>query len=105
MTLVPSVNLTGSHYLFQYEKIVNRLEGYIREVSIQKRPLLNLNGQIQLSLPPPNFSVTHLAVELPLVGSPFALRYLGQYQRMFDSPPEEPVPTWTAITWLLEDYG
>lgn len=105
LSLTSSVNLTGSHYLFQYEKTVNRLERYVREVSIQKRPLLNLNGQIQLDLPPPNFFVTHLALEIPLVGSPLTLSYLGQYSKMFDHPEEEPVPTWKAISWLLEDYG
>lgn len=44
-------------------------------------------------------------IEVSLVGSALTLRYLGQYAQMFDSPDEEPIPTWTAIVWLLEDYG
>jgi hypothetical protein len=39
------------------------------------------------------------------VGSPLTLRYLGQYAHMFDDLGEEPISTWMAITWLLEDYG
>jgi hypothetical protein len=105
MSIASSVNLTGSHYLFHHSKTVNRLERYIREVSTQKRPLLNVNGQIQMELPPLSFSVAHPIVELPLVGSPLTLRYLGQYAKMFDTPAEEPVLTWTAISWMLEDYG
>lgn len=39
------------------------------------------------------------------MGSPLTLRYLGKYPNMFDNPEEEPVPTWAAIAWLLEEYG
>ena len=39
------------------------------------------------------------------MGSPLTLRYLGNYPNMFDNPEEEPVLTWTAISWLLKDYG
>lgn len=57
MSMVSTVNLTGSHYLFHHDRTVNRLEQYIQEVASQKRPLLNVNGQIQMELPPPNFFV------------------------------------------------
>ena len=67
--------------------------------------MLNLHGQIQLECPPPSFSISSNVVTLPLMGSPLTLKYLGQYQRMFDNPQEKPVPTWQALTWLLEDYG
>lgn len=33
------------------------------------------------------------------------LQYLGQYSNMFDDRQEIPVPTWQAITWILEGYG
>ena len=39
------------------------------------------------------------------MGSPLTLQYLGQYHKMFDRPQEVPVPTWEALSWLLEDYG
>jgi hypothetical protein len=77
MSIASSVNLTGSQYLFHHSKTINRLERYIREVFTQKRPLLNVNGQVQMELPPPSFSIAHPIVELPLVGSSLTLRYLG----------------------------
>ena len=105
MSVAPSSDLNASHYLFQYDKTVNRLERYIKETSARKRPLLNLNSQVQLDIPAPSFSISHVVIDLPLVGSPLTLQYLGQYNKMFDDPLEEPVPTWKAISWLLEDYG
>ena len=105
LSMVSSSDLTGSHYLFQYDKTVNRLERYMRDISVNKRPLLNLHGQIQLESPPPSFTVSRMAPDLPLAGSPLTLKYLGQYHKMFDNPSEEPVLTWVAISWMLEDYG
>lgn len=51
--IAPNNDLTCSHYLFQYDKTVNRLERYIREATTYKC----LHGQFQLELPPPSFSV------------------------------------------------
>lgn len=39
--------LSGFHYLFMYDKVVNRLERYLKEISNHKRPLINLNSQMQ----------------------------------------------------------
>ena len=84
---------------------MNRLEKYLREIAMQRRPLLNVNSQVRFDLAPPNFVPLMPHIEVPLVGSTLTLRYLGQYAQMFDSPSEEPIPTWNAIAWLLEDYG
>ena len=105
LSLVPSADLTASHYLFQFDKACNRLERYIRDASTMKKPLLNVHGQIQLELSPPSFTAPLVVIALPLWGSPLTLQYLGQYDRMFDNPEEKPIPTWAAISWLLEDYG
>ena len=58
LSIVSSSDLTGSHYLFQYDKTVNRLERYIRDIVAHKRPLLNLHGQVQLESPPPSFNIS-----------------------------------------------
>lgn len=105
LTLSQSAGFTGSHYFFQIEKTASRLERYLVEVNTQRKPLLNLHSQVQFELPPSNFLPTIPQLEVPIVGSPLTLRYLGQYANMFDHPGEEPIPTWTAIAWLLEDYG
>lgn len=57
LSMVYSKDLSASHYLFQHDRTSNRLERYIKEASVGKKPLLNLHGQIQLDLPPPSFFV------------------------------------------------
>ena len=32
-------------------------------------------------------------------------RFLGNYEELFDDVQEKPVPTWTALAWILQDYG
>lgn len=71
------MDLTRSHDLFKYDKTINKPERYTQEVSVQKLPLINLNG-----LPPPNchpivdchpnchpnchnFSISHPIVDSP----------------------------------------
>jgi hypothetical protein len=105
LSMSPSAGFTGSHYLFQIEKTTTRLERYLMEVNTHKKPLINLHSQVQFDLPPSNFLPVVPQLEVPIVGSPLTLRYLGQYAHMFDNPGEEPIPTWMAIAWLLEDYG
>lgn len=43
-TLYGSHDLLGSHYLYQLDRVVNRLERYLKEIASQKKPLLNLHG-------------------------------------------------------------
>jgi hypothetical protein len=103
--LCPSEDFAGSHYIYQFDRVVNRLERYIEDVSVQKRPLLNLQYQVQSDLPPENYVYVYPTIELSVIGSPLTLKYTGQYALMFDKPEEEPVPIWSAISWLFEDYG
>lgn len=41
-----SEDFSGSHYIFQFYKVVHRLERYLSDLSNQKIPLLNLHGQV-----------------------------------------------------------
>jgi hypothetical protein len=59
LSVVPSEKFSGSHYVYQYDKVVDRLERYVRDISAQKRPLLNLQSQVQFKLPPVNYVPTH----------------------------------------------
>ena len=72
---------------------------------MHKRSLLNLQGQVNFDVPPENFVPKYPTIDFPVRGSPLTLKYLGQYALLFDKPEEEPVSTWLAIAWLLEDYG
>ena len=89
----PSVDFLGSYYIYQFDRVVNRLERYLADVSVQKRPLLNLQSQVHFNLPPENYVFVYLTIDLPMIGSPLTLKYLGHYALMFDKPKEEPVPT------------
>ena len=89
--------------LFQYDKTINRLERYIRDISANKRPLLQLRGQLQFS-PSLQFDL-FLGLFLIYLCRKSVIEYLGHTHKMFDDPSEEPVLTWSAISWLLEDYG
>ena len=60
---------------------------------------------MQLELPPPQFILNYQVGDLPVMGNPLTLKYLGKYPNMFDKLEEEPVVTWSAISWLLENYG
>lgn len=40
----PGFDLSGSHYLFQHERMVSRLERYVHDITTQKHPLLNLQS-------------------------------------------------------------
>ena len=54
---------------------------------------------------PATFIPVFQTIDIPVTGDPLTLCYLGQYEHLFDSPVEEPILTWTAISWLLKDYG
>ena len=86
--VVPSEDFLASHYLYQFDRVVNRVEGSIRDLTNQKSPLLNLHGQIQYDLPPATFTTVHQTIEIPMIGNPLTLHYLGQYEHLFDSPRE-----------------
>ena len=78
-------NLTLSPYITIFQ--------YIKDASACKRPLLNLHGQIQMEYLPPSFTIPPNVITLPLISSPLTLQYLGQYNRLFDNPKEQHVPT------------
>lgn len=68
--------------------------------------MLVLQGQVQFLNSPSGYVPKYLgSFDVP-VGSLVAnQQYLGQYQDFFDDQGEQPVPTWSALTWLLEGYG
>ena len=60
---------------------------------------------VSMNWPTRNNPYLSQTIDIPVTRSLLTLRYLGRYEYLFDSPVEEPIPTWTAILWLLEDYG
>ena len=96
--------------MFQYDKIVNRLELYIQEAKAHKQSFLSIHSQVQLALFLKKltinfFTSSYQILNLPLTIDHLTLWYLGQYSQMFHNPTEKHVPIWSIISWLLEYYG
>lgn len=59
-----------------------------------------------LASPPPTFvPAAPGLVRFAVGGSAANQRFLGNYEALFRSPGEMPLPSWAAMDWLLEDYG
>jgi hypothetical protein len=55
---------------------------------------------------PPMFRVpTALKVRSVAFGSYWSQKFLGRFEDLFDDPKENPLPSWRAINWIVEDYG
>lgn len=63
LSFFPSENFSGSHCVYQYDKVVDRLERYMKDISAEKRPLLNLQCHIQFEIPPKNYVPTYPTIE------------------------------------------
>ena len=67
---------------------------------------VNAKVSASLSLPPPGYKPSiNLTVELHVLRSRLNRNFLGKYEALINNPIEQPVPTWEAFDWLIEDYG
>ena len=99
-------DFTASHYLYNREKAVDRIERYLHAIEVKKPPVLAAQTQVEFLVAPPGYCPRHLkTVDIEFEGSMATRRYLGQYNELFDGEGEQPVPTWSALAWILEDYG
>jgi len=104
--LAENEDFTGSHYVYNRDKSLDRMERYIQAVEARKPPVFSMKGQVQFLVAPPGYVSTFTkTIVIPEGGSVADQRYLGRYEELFDSDQEKPVPTWTAIAWILQDYG
>ena len=98
--------LTASHYVYNRDRALDRVQRYLVAVEGKRPPMLSLQGQVQFLSSPPGYVPKFIdIVDVPVGGSMANQRYLGQYPELFDGEGEEPVPTWSALAWILEDYG
>jgi hypothetical protein len=99
-------DFTASHYLYNREKAIHRVERYLNAIDINKAPPLAAQAQVEFPVAPPGYCPRYLkTVDIEVEGSMAARRYSGHYSELFDGEGEQPVPTWSAIAWILEDYG
>lgn len=104
LTLV--VDFTNSHYIYNRERAEDRMERYVQAIDTKNTPVLAIQGQVLFLIPAAGYRA-RLMVRLctTLEGSKANQRYLGKYPELFDDVIEQPVPTWPALAWILEDYG
>ena len=99
-------DFTGSHYLYARDRAIERMERYIHAVEVRKAPVFSVQVQVQFEVAPPGYvSKFTKTVIIPEGGALEDQRFLGNYEELFDDVQEKPVPTWTALAWILQDYG
>jgi len=69
------------------------------------RVQVQLQNQVIFFLPPASLvqRALHVTRRPPL--TPLAQKFLGNYPALFDIAFEEPIPSWKALEWILEDVG
>ena len=99
-------DFTASHYLYNREKAVDRIDRYLKAIDGKRAPVLSVQAQVDFCLAPPGYCPRFVrALDIPVGGSSANQRYLGHYRELFDEEVEKPIPTWSALAWILEDYG
>ena len=105
-TFTEVVDFSNSHYIYNRERAEERIERYLKAIDSPKAPVLAMQGQVQFLIPAPGYRPRQMVhVTMKLEGSKASQRYLGSYLELFDDEIEQPVPTWPALAWILEDYG
>ena len=98
--------LTTAHYVYGMHKVRQQIMDTLRELKKDHLFITSHDLQVELTLPPPTYKAPGwLSIRTPVTGSPLTVKYLGNYASLFDNEAVFPLPTWTAIEWLLEDYG
>ena len=98
--------LIASQYVFQTDLVKARIRKLLTALDNKAMEWVNAKVSASFSLPPPGYKPsTNLTVELPILGSRLNRNFLGKYEALFKNPIEQPVPTWEAFDWLIEDNG
>ena len=97
-----------SHYLHASSTLWIQLKELLAELDrggVCPFPSLT---HIQLTIPPPRFARPPWATKLaiPVEGSRWTGRYLGNYASLFESQEaqEAGIPSWDAMLWITEHY-
>jgi hypothetical protein len=97
---------TTSHYIFGRVCASQRLKKILEGISCKTVDFEEYCTQARMSEPPANFKPpTYMNLPTPISGSFLKQRYLGRYESLFNSDEELPFPSWSAIEWILEDFG
>ena len=88
----------GSHYLYNRDRALERIERHIQAVDARKALVFSMQRQVQFAVAPPGYVSQYTKkVIIPKGGSPMDQQYLGHYEEFFDDAQEKPVPTWSTL--------
>ena len=48
-------DFTGSHYLYNQDSALERMERYIQAIETRKAPVFSMKGQVQFTVAPPGY--------------------------------------------------
>ena len=98
--------ITLSYYVYNIERVKVQLKEMLDQLQEKKIYLGSSLTVAQLPLPPPTYiPATAQLTRFTVGGSSANQRYLGNYEALFRTPGEQPLPSWAAMDWLMEDYG
>ena len=104
--LVQVDDFTVTHYMYNREKAIDRIDRYLKAIEGKRAPVLFVQAQVEFCLAPPGYCPRYVRIlDMPVDGSAANQRYLSHYMELFDDEGENPIPTWPALAWILEDYG
>ena len=100
-------DFTASHYLYNREKAIDRIERHLDAIKVKLSPVFYAQTHVDIMVSSSGHCPKYLkTIEIfGVEGSITTRRYLGHYYVLFDREGEQPVPTWSALAWILEDYG
>lgn len=99
------VDVGPAEYQFKYDHIQERLQRWIMTLDRGRRIEVKLQNQAIFFPPPPNMIQRALQSIRRPPHTPLTHAFLGRYDALFDADIEQPIPSWRALEWLLEDVG
>lgn len=105
LAILKRVDLGPGQYHLKFDQLSERVTRLSHTLEQGGRVELNLNNQAIFFEPHPN--LVHRALNStrrPPI-SPLAHQFLGDYEALFDTDLEQPIPSWKALEWILEDVG
>ena len=74
-------DFTATHYLYNREKAIDRIDRYLKAIEGKRAPVLSVQAQVDFCLAPPGYCPRFVrTIDMPVGGSTANQRYLGHYQ-------------------------
>ena len=106
LAIAKRLDIGPGQYELKFDQIGDRLTRSLQTIAQpDTRVQVQLQNQVTFFVPPANLvqRALHVTRRPPL--TPLAQKFLGNYPALFDFAFEEPIPSWKAFEWILEDVG